>query len=123
MAARRCSICGINFPLRTGFKTCPVCGESCHVIRNDGPHDDWEERIGILQELETTEAALGTPATFDIPIAAHGHVYLVSSWDICRSGYCSHLEPDQIIVVNDEFYEVCGYVEKRREYWLTKLDP
>jgi hypothetical protein len=44
MSARRCSSCSVNFPGRSAYNPCPLCGEPTDYLSNDDPHDDAEDR-------------------------------------------------------------------------------
>lgn len=43
MAAQRCSLCGINFPL--GYERCQVCDTNLDRMQNATVDDDWQIRV------------------------------------------------------------------------------
>lgn len=44
----RCSICDINYPVEPRPDCCKVCGSDMRW-KHGAPHQDWEERVKILQ--------------------------------------------------------------------------
>lgn len=48
--------------------------------------------------------------------------FFISSHDVCRSGYVSTVRPDTVVRISENLYEVGGYSDSRREYWLLPLN-
>jgi hypothetical protein len=122
MPARRCSDCGINFPI-IGFMRCRGCGHTTEAVRNALPDPDWKE---LAEEVRRQLEEASKPYTGIVDIEASVYTregfHFVSSLDVCRSGYVSTLQPDTILRINELLYEVAGYSESRREYWLIPFD-
>lgn len=118
MAARRCTGCGINFPWR-GHVLCDGCGERTDPISNIKPHDDWLERAAeVRHHAEEAEREVPSILRLEIPVTERNGRLFLSSWDVCRAGYQTPLEPDTLVHVGKQVLRIIGYIDSRREYWV-----
>lgn len=122
MAARRCSDCAINYPVR-GHTTCDGCGGKTDLISNASVHPNWREEAEVVrQHLEDARSQVPDHLVLAVTVTARDGHFFLSSWDVCRAGYQQQLIPDTLVEVQDEsgsrWFEVGGYSASRREYWL-----
>lgn len=121
MAANRCSTCGINYPLGLGY--CECCGEPNRPVSNAQPHEDWEERVEeIERQQQLAEVERPLIPILDVRVYMRGDHFFISSWDVVSAGVKYLLEPDTLIQVGKQVFEVGGYSRARREYWLLLFD-
>lgn len=130
MAARRCSVDGINFPGEAGAAKCPVCGEMTDWVTNAVPDEDWQDKVAALLEMQ--HGAEIDPAEIpkvDVRITVRGDGLFVSSWDLYAAGLRKEvpLQPHALFQVGAQTFEVIEYLrEPNREYLVksfsTSLD-
>lgn len=85
---------------------------------NDKPHEDWKKRVEDLNAAG--EWRIGPPVITGEIFERDGQQF-ITSWDVCRSGYCATLPADSIVLINENTYEVLGYSYTRREYWICSI--
>lgn len=121
MPARRCSTCGINYPIK-GHEVCDGCGENTTPASNLTPYTDWEERARhVKSALEEAEKPTPLILDLDIPLTVRDGRLFISSWDVCQAGYQAPLQPDTLVRVRKQVLEVFGYVSETREYWVSAV--
>lgn len=48
----RCSNCAINYPYHIQFQTCHVCETTCSPFADDGPDEDWDQKVARARMVE-----------------------------------------------------------------------
>lgn len=142
MAAKRCSICGINYPDDLADPKCKVCDESLAYIHDETPDEDWVSKIHELLSpspettpLEAIEiifiAAMPSDEEDSIyphkadnraHVSEHNGQLFVTHQALLSAGY-EGIEAGTIVYLNDKFYEVEGYAHGRQVWWVTEIDP
>lgn len=123
MAARRCSIDGVNYPTNGEFYTCPICGEKTDFVSNAEPDEDYPLKVAWAQERAeqaTLEPPLIPTTSEPIPVKpAGGDFYWLHRWDLWHAGVRDRLHHQDLIQVGKRAFEVVTYVHDRRSY-LTR---
>lgn len=127
MAAYRCTLCGISYPAKPQFKTCPIHDEPTDRFDNVEPDPDWQEKGKRVYEHAMRQAELRGP----IPLARGVAVVeecgrlFVQQGDLWRSGVViSWMQPTQFYLFELEdgwIYETQGWDEPRRRWWVERL--
>lgn len=135
MAARRCPLCGINYPADVKYQQCPIHEEVTVYDYHLSPDADWQWKataiqMGIEGKATTDEDGI---LKLDIPIHEHpeGLLY-ISSHDVVRAGVHHRLPPDEVLAIgpsqaasadhpHDNLYEVVAYIDAERAYWIRRL--
>jgi hypothetical protein len=132
--ARRCTLCGINYPNDIEFQKCPVHTDESTIFATDIDIDpDWEWRsTTLLAQLRPADDPL-IPFARDVPIRMDGDQLFVSIHDVIRAGLHKKLHAGDIIRLEHRLrssrysilYEVIGRRDTTREYWIRRLilDP
>lgn len=117
MAARRCSLCGIGYPDQWGFRVCPLHEEETWVDNKSDPDPDWKQRAErlALQMKRDAEVAESIPALDVRVIHADGQLW-IDSRDVIRAGVRYRLEPDTLVRVGAQHFEIQAYSASRRAY-------
>lgn len=122
MAARRCSVDGINYPADYRFQQCPICDQQTDYIQAD-VDDDWEDRVAALQEH--LEQAVEEPPEILKIEGAHvrvcGEYLCISGDEVYHGGGRGKrdwpLPPLTLLQVGQQTFEVLGFRrDPRREY-------
>ena len=127
MAARRCSDCGINYPVR-GHVKCDGCGSKTDLISNATVSENWrEEAETVRTQLEEAAQQVEKIPKLKIKLYERDGFFFISSWDVINAGLRHTLVPDTLlrIVKSDDdvrLFEVAGYSRDRREYWLVPVE-
>jgi len=117
MSARRCSTDGINFPTDYEFNKCPVCGEDTDWVGNADPDEDHAEKVeSLLRHLELSGLGMDDVLKADVPVKSEGDSLWLHSWDLINAGIWHRLQPDDLVQVGKQTFEVICYVDERREY-------
>jgi hypothetical protein len=121
MAARRCALCGINYPVFIG-NMCPTCEQPMTWYENLQPVDDWKERVASAIE-EQVLAAMDAELipTVQTTLRVSGDNFAVSTHDVVRSGILSRLNDGSLLRVEDEdgsstIVEILAYSYTGRVY-------
>lgn len=123
MAARRCQLHGINYPVHIWHcAACKALGlpDDLKYIYEEDEDDDWEARAMLFLDRalkEEFEEALIPKVEADVRADKHG--LWVSSWDVYR-GVGKRLQWTDLFRISQQIFEVLEYVHKRREY-LVRL--
>lgn len=125
MPARRCGLCGINYPAQ--YSIYPQ--ESMCLIHDDEPmkydqtlepDEDWEERAKEIAETYTLaeeDQSLIPDIDGDALFIQDGRLF-VFSWDVVERGIGHRLPDGALLRVGDKVYEVIGYIDSMRAYWV-----
>jgi hypothetical protein len=128
VAARRCSTCGINYPapysIYQSKSLCPLHDEPMEYFGDIEPDEDWEESAKeiadrIVMNLEDGELI---PDLEPEAVFTEGGRTFVYSWDVIQRGVSHRLPDGALLRVKDTVYEVLGYVDAMRAYWVTTFD-
>lgn len=126
--ARRCTYCSVQFP--PSESKCLICGELTWPMYKTGPDSDWRDtvkrKLGEQAYLPLGEApeggAYALPHPPDLVVALHigdGRMWLPHAV-LIDAGY-RHLEDGSIVFVNSRFYELMGYSESRKMWWIEEM--
>ena len=129
MAARRCSMCGINYPtsIQMGqtFTKCAVCDGNTDYIQNVDVDDDWKENVRRKLNPETPPKEK-TP----VPVTREQHdgeeYCFVSSYDLIEQDMIRSQDPtsmdyDMVLELEGKFWEIMGYDNARRRFWISEI--
>ena len=117
MPARRCSTCGINYPVDYRFQQCPIHKEGTDFFQGLEVDEDWEQRALRLREhlaLQALDAEL-IPVV-ETTVRLRDGNYWIHAWDVIDSGVRHRLNEGELIQVGKQTFEVLAYVEAQREY-------
>lgn len=117
MAARRCSLCGIGYPDEWGFRKCLIHEEDTWLDNKSEPDPDWKQRAerivaNMRRDAEVTESI---PTLEVRVIHADGQLW-IDSRDVIRAGIRYRLEPDTLVRVGAQHFEIQAYSASRRAY-------
>lgn len=57
----------------------------------------------------------------DVTLTEREGRLFISSWEVCDLGFHSRLHPDMLITIDDQVYEIVGYISSLREYWVERV--
>lgn len=123
MAARRCSLCGINYPALSSYQAvtrCPIHEEDMVYDTDLEPDDDWEQRAREIAEeytLAEEDGSLIPDIDGDSLFIQNGRTF-VFSWDVVERGISHRLPDGALLRVGEDVYEVIGYIDAMRAYWV-----
>jgi len=123
VAARRCSIHGIDYPFHQFH--CPVCRaagleDSTQYFSDVEPHDDWKEQCRrLVNSIEEEKEREAESARLIPVVTAQVHVrdgqMWVSAWDVFPITQ-KQLNDGDLFRVGQQVFEVLSYIHRRREY-------
>src|ERR1035437_4658383 len=114
MPARRCSLCGINYPTMTATGSvllqCPVHNEPTTLLLDDQPDDDWAQQAARLVADMASELAAGVviPDLDDETLYIEDGRAFVHSWDLVERGFGHRLPDGTLLRIAKTTYEVLG---------------
>lgn len=118
MTALRCSLCGIGYPYEPyRFSKCPIHDEPTWLDSKSEPDEAWLERSARIQrhmELDA-QVAEAIPVIEAKVVHADGQLW-VSSHDVIRSGIRFQLQPDDLIRIGQQHFEIQAYSDSLRAY-------
>jgi len=125
VAASRCAICNISFP--HDITKCVVCDEPLLLSPFAQPDENWEDLARVLLgenpeymfffiELYPHRADNNVPLTLEADQLWVKHTHAL------EAGYMS-IEDGMILYLNNIFYEVQGWSERRKSWWVLEIDP
>lgn len=123
MAARRCSLCGINYPVLPVYKSvtlCPIHDEEMPYDQSLEPDEDWQEKMAAVSEaydLTIEDAELVPDIDADAMFVKDGRLF-VFSWDVIERGISHRLPDGTLLRIGQKVYEVIGYIDAMRAYWV-----
>jgi hypothetical protein len=124
VAARRCSLCGINYPVLPTYQQvtlCPIHDEEMPYDSTLEPDDDWQEQAREIAEthsLTVEDATLIPDIDEDALFVQEGRTF-VFSWDVVERGISHRLPDGALLRVGEKVYEVVGYIDAMRAYWVS----
>ena len=125
MAANRCVVCSINFPPH--ITQCPVCEESLLLSPYSLADENWEDAARSLLE-EGPEFMFiffelyPHKADNNVPTRLESGQLWVDHRHVLEAGY-GGVEDGTILFLNNIFYEVQGWSNKREAWWIQEIDP
>jgi hypothetical protein len=127
VATRRCSLCGINYPIVVSIDPlaalCPLHEEPMEYRPDQDPDDDWHEKSQEIAKRITQELEDGA----SIPDLDSGALFtdngrqFIYSWDVVKRGIGHRLSDGTLLRVHTTVYEVLGYVDALRAYWVIEF--
>lgn len=124
MSARRCARCAINYPGNATL--CPVCDGDLEYFSYLSPDPDWQRQAADAISAGETEI-LGVIDLGDsvIPLLEDGHLFIPFA-QVYQAGYRYRLPEGQLLALlafgNRLHYEVLGYHQEGRRYWVRVFD-
>jgi hypothetical protein len=121
--ARRCSTHGINFPNYHQFDVCPVCDNPTFLVSSGRPDSDWSDRATALLEEAVPDSAEaeGIINLMKVKVVLRDDHYFIDSRDVVRSDVRHRLNPDDVVRIGKQLFEIVGYLYARREYLIEPL--
>lgn len=132
MAARRCSLCGINYP--AAVTKCPVHEVEAVYYQNLEPEELWEWKAEALRtRIKRGHMPTAVPPIVSVPITEdEGGRFWISSYDLIGAGLHDRLKPDDVLEIPSGLgekpgepchclWEVMGYRDSTRSYWVRPL--
>lgn len=121
MAARRCGLCGINYPPYAGSVTkCPIHDEDMVYDSDLEVDEDWQERAAEIAEamaLREEDDYLVPDLNADALFERDGRTFIFA-WDVVERGINHRLTDGALLRVKEQVYEVLGYIDSMRAYWV-----
>lgn len=126
MSARRCALCGINYPAIAQFQTCPIHDEPTTLAQNVEPDSNWKDAFARLQKQIEAAAELQRPIPLvrGVSVVEEGGLLFVSQPELWRAGarlsrfgagfYLFELEDGWV-------YETQGFDDPRRRWWVERV--
>jgi hypothetical protein len=132
MSARRCSLCGINFPTITQFITCPLHEEPNSLHSDIEPDEDWKVNFERLVKYTkgTQDIRKSIPLVHDAAVTTVDGRLHVAQGDLQRGGLRLWTGPSgddfdaqfHLFELDDGWvYETQGYDESRRQWWVERV--
>lgn len=102
---------------------CYGCGGQTDIISNAKPHENWRDAADSIRiRVEDSERVVPDHPELNIPIITRDGHFFINSWDVVNAGHQLPLQPDTLVQVGDLTFEVGGYSDSRREYWILLCD-
>lgn len=123
MAARRCSLCDINYPAIAQFETCPVHDEPTELHTSLTPTTGWQDRMKALKS-KVEEAARPIPRAAGVTAICDGGLLWVTQEALYRAGVrISSVGPSfRLFELDDGWvYETQGWDESHRRWWVERV--
>ena len=136
MPSYRCSLCGINYPARAKFTRCPVHNEttSYSMYRNEDEDWDWKA-TALMSGIDLSAKLAGTIPVTPVKVREDENgLHWISSTALIALGLQTKLQPDDVLEIPradgadrpkhwpcDCLWEVMGYRDSTREYWVRPL--
>lgn len=134
MPARRCALCGINYPIGLEFQRCPVHTEEptdYHAHLEVDELWEWKSTTLLHRVRPTPESPI--PYLRNVTISTNGNQLFITASDVVQAGLRRLLHAGDVLELEHELktrkysvlYEVMGRRESTREYWIRRLvvDP
>lgn len=128
LAARRCTMCGINFPVVLQFAVCPIHDEPTTLRENTDPDEHWKERFDYLLKKAEADGLLAArvfPLARGVSVIEEDGRLFVDQSELHRAGTrLSRMQPDQFHLFELEdgwVYETQGWDEPRRRWWVDRV--
>jgi hypothetical protein len=118
-------LCGINYPapyeISASATKCPIHDEPMKYDASIDPDEDWMERSREIAEVvvqDIEDAHLVPDIDGDALFVQEGRAF-VFSWDVVERGIGHRLPDGALLRVGQFVYEVIGYIDAMRAYWVT----
>ena len=119
--SKRCTICGINYPVFVAQCRVAECQETTWPLLNDDPDEDWQEQVARRNSNEELVSPYPHPPDARARIYRDENERLwVTHAELLHVGY-RNLTDDSIIFVNGSFYELQGYAGAAGAWWLEEV--
>lgn len=137
MATRRCTSCGINYPVIEQFRICPIHEEATSLLSNDEPDEHWKARfesmVRVVNQMDEVTRTIPLARGVQVVIEAFGlpdqlqTMYFVDQTDLVKAGLMlSRMQPAEkqwyLFELEDGWiYETQGFDESRRRWWVERV--
>lgn len=133
MATRRCTSCGINYPVIEQFRMCPIHEEATSLLNNDDPDEHWKARFESMVRVVNQMDEVTRPIPFARGVQAievlgpNGKLYFVDQSDLVKINVIfSRMQPAEkqwyLFELEDGWiYETQGFDESRRRWWVERV--
>lgn len=126
MAALRCSLCGISYPVLPQFTVCPIHDEETAAVKNIDPDPDWMAQFERLQRQveKSNELTRVIPLIRGVEPHEEAGLLWVTSDSLYRSGakFNSAFGGFYLFELEDGWvYETQGWDEPRRRWWIERV--
>lgn len=127
LAARRCSTCGISYPVIQQFEKCPIHETGTHYQASTEPDEDWQAQYERLakQAARDAEVAGVYPLVRGVSVVEEDGRYFIDNATLHRAGVrFSRMQPDQFYLFELEdgwIYETQGFDDPRRRWWVERV--
>lgn len=132
MPTFRCSTCGINYPPSQQFGVCPIHESQNAWFPSRDPDDDWEwQATAVMMGVNRAEPP-EIPLKVNVTVHKTPEGYWINSHDLIRAGVHERLPTFYVLEIPtgelkpkdhpcDCMWEVMGYRESSREYWVRPI--
>jgi hypothetical protein len=106
---------------------CDFCAEQTFWVSDEVHDRDWQSRVVQLQLAEEKEMANAVEHALDFPvldveISVRNGERFIDAHDVIRAGLSHRMGKGSLIEIDGGVYEVQGYNETRREYWICYFE-
>lgn len=124
----RCTLCGIAYPPLRDFLTCPIHEEATEPDPGHDADPDWREKAQRLwRQLKAAalEPERPYPRVENVPVLDEGGQLFVKQTDLIRAGLRIpvHSPSFQLFELDGYVYEIEGWDEPRRRWWVERVAP
>lgn len=138
MTARRCTLCGVNYPWLAQFSRCPIHDEDTTTVEGEAD-EDWKQAFELRQKWanESEELRRHIPLVRGVAVQEETLVneiedvvvtmttLFVDQTELQRGGLrLSRMQPDQFYLFQLEdgwIYETQGWDNPRRRWWVERV--
>ena len=128
MAARRCTLCGINYPMVDQFKVCPIHNEETDFRKDASPDANWKDQFAAAQSRAKKDSELSDrviPLVHGVEVIADCGQLFVDQNALMHAGLrLSRMMNVQFYLFELDdgwIYETQGFDEPRRRWWVEKV--
>jgi len=91
--SRACSHCGLDYPLRTEYEVCPVCGGGTQLLLMQPPSKNWEKKLkNIFADLGESDDEVTRIIAWRVgELKKWGY-----SWDMAAKLGARHAGPEKV---------------------------
>ncbi len=124
MSSLRCTLCGINYPLRQEFVVCPIHEEETTKVKDD--HDpDWDTKAKALYTRLVSDSLRPFPRVEGVEVVEEdGRLYVRQADLVAAKLNINVIGPSfRLFEIDDWVYETQGWHEGGRRWWVERVGP